>query len=150
MQGRSLNREERERAEALNANITELKTLHDDCLYGLRSYFDESHALLKYLGIKTDYAYNDDCFYFYQMFIFRLKKLTEEMQFCVMEAQRLETKFHLFSLQYNRRERSAIFSEMETETDAMLAQVIYIQECIIKTSVDFQHLKKEATIVEAN
>jgi hypothetical protein len=95
------------------------------------------------------------------MFIFRLKKLTEEMQFCVMEAQRLETKFHLFSLQYNRllkhlegtgnrRERSAIFSEMETETDAMLAQVIYIQECIIKTSVDFQHLKKEATIVEAN
>src|SRR5438105_1133442 len=102
MQGRNLNREERERAEALNANIAEIKTLHDDGLYGLRCYFDESHALLKYLELKTDCAYNEDCFYFYRMFIFRLKKLTEEMQFCVMDAQKMETKLHQFTLQYNR------------------------------------------------
>jgi len=161
MQGRNLNREEKERAEALNAHIKEIKTLHDECLYGLRCYFDESRALLKYLELKTDCAYNEDCFYFYQMFIFRLKKLTEGMEWGVMDAQKMETKLHLFTLQYNRllkhlegagssHERSAIFSEMESETDAMLAQVINLQETIVKITIDFQHLKKEATIVEAN
>jgi hypothetical protein len=161
MKGRSLNREEKERAEALNENIAELKALYDDGLYGLRSYFDKSHALLKYLELKTDYAYNEDCFYFYLRFIQRLKELTKEMQFYVMEAQRAETHLHRFSMQYNRllkhleeagraSERAGIFLEMEMETNSMLAQVINLREVIVKVTIDFQHLKKKAEIIEAN
>src|SRR4051812_14135502 len=102
MQSKKLNREERERAAALNTNITQLKGLHDDCLYDLRRYYDESQPLLKYLEIKTSFAYNEDCFHFYRMFILQLKSLTEETEYCVTEAKRMETKLHQFCLQYNR------------------------------------------------
>jgi len=161
MKRNSLNSSERERAAALNANITEIKTLHDDCLYGMRRYFDESHALLKYLELKTDCAYNEDCFYFYRMFIFRLRKLTEEMQDCIMDAQRMETRLHQFCLQYNRllhhlesavgrQERSDIFTDMESETEVLLCQFITLSETIEAIKTGFLRLAKEATIVEAN
>jgi hypothetical protein len=161
MQGRNLNREERERAEALNADISQLKTLHDDCLYGLRYYFYESHALLKYLELKTDCAYNEDCFYFYFHFIHTLKELTQEMQLCVTESQRLETKLHQFCMQYNRllkhlessgsrQERAAIFLEMEMETGALLSQFIRLAQTVEAAKIDFKYLKKEAEVVEAN
>jgi hypothetical protein len=161
MKRKHLNKEERERAAALNASITQIMTLHDDCLYGLRNHYDESAVLLKYLELKTEFAYNDDCFYFYEIFIFRLKKLTEDMHFCTMGAAKMETKLHRFCMHYNRhlkhlecaagvRERSAVFLEMESETDAMLSEVIRLCEAVEVTKIDFQHLKKEATVIEGN
>jgi hypothetical protein len=156
-----LNKEERERAEALNAGVLLLKSVYDDCLYDLRRFFDEAQGLLKYLDIKTEFYANNDSFFYNRELVQRVKTMDEMMLMYVTEAQRMETKLHLFSMQYarlvhhlkntaNHYGRSAIFADLESETDNVLVAVIGLKEDIELLCIDFKYVQKEAFLQDAN
>lgn len=156
-----LNSEERERGSRLNESIAEVMRLHDDCIYGLRDYFNEGLNLSKYIQLKADLAPDEAGFKHYRAVFLEFMKTEEAMQEHVLTAQRLEVKLHQYVMQSNRLfshldsaasacERGQIFAELEADTDDMLLQVVKLKGDITQDYFVFTKMRKRLEVEDAN